>query len=175
MARVTVEDCLKHVENRFQLVLIATRRARQLTLGAAAKVEENRDKPTVIALREIAEGLIGPEILKEPAPSEEEWIDEHTLFGPPPAATDDDEDEDDDEDLDGSDEDALRALSAANDESAESTDGSAAGDSDTPAPESAPADAPDAAGGVEPGATTPEPSGDTDEEPATEHPESPPR
>ena len=52
MARVTVEDCLENVENRFQLVLVATRRARQLVLGAEACVAPENDKPTVIALRD---------------------------------------------------------------------------------------------------------------------------
>jgi len=68
MARVTVTDCLEHVDNRFQLVMIATRRARQLMLGAEPLVEAKNDKPTVLALREIAEGLIGPSILEEPPP-----------------------------------------------------------------------------------------------------------
>jgi len=58
MARVTVEDCLTNVDNRFQLVLVATKRARQISLGAEPLVEEEKDKPTVIALREIAEGLV---------------------------------------------------------------------------------------------------------------------
>ena len=57
MARVTVEDCLNNVDNRFQLVLVATKRARQISLGSEPFVEEENDKPTVIALREIAEGL----------------------------------------------------------------------------------------------------------------------
>lgn len=65
MARVTVTDCLEHVDNRFQLVLVATKRARQLILGAEPLVERDNDKPTVLALREIAEGLIGPSILEE--------------------------------------------------------------------------------------------------------------
>jgi len=58
MARITVEDCLDHVDNRFELVLTATKRARQIAHGADALVEEENDKPTVIALREIAEGHI---------------------------------------------------------------------------------------------------------------------
>jgi len=66
MARVTVEDCLDYVDNRFELVLLATKRARQLTYGVEALVPEENDKPTVIALREIAEGLISKEILNEP-------------------------------------------------------------------------------------------------------------
>ena len=76
MARVTVEDCLENVENRFQLVLVAAKRTRQLAFGADPLVPEDRDKPTVIALREIAEGLVTPDIL------EEEEIDlEKELFG----------------------------------------------------------------------------------------------
>jgi len=64
MARVTVTDCLEHVDNRFQLVLIASKRARQLSMGAKALVEEEDDKPTVIALREIAENLVDASILE---------------------------------------------------------------------------------------------------------------
>jgi DNA-directed RNA polymerase subunit omega len=56
MARVTVEDCLKNVKNRFELVILAAKRARQLMHGKEAKVELDNDKATVIALREIAEG-----------------------------------------------------------------------------------------------------------------------
>ena len=56
MARVTVEDCLKNVKNRFELVIIAAKRARQLMRGKQAHVEPDNDKPTVIALREIALG-----------------------------------------------------------------------------------------------------------------------
>ena len=65
MARVTVTDCLEHVDNRFDLVLIATKRTRQLTLGAEPLVDPENDKPTVIALREIAEGLVTSSILDE--------------------------------------------------------------------------------------------------------------
>ena len=54
MARVTVDDCLKRIPNRFQLTLVATYRARQLTMGSTPMVEAGRDKPTVIALRELA-------------------------------------------------------------------------------------------------------------------------
>ncbi|MDX1635319.1 MAG: DNA-directed RNA polymerase subunit omega [Marinobacter sp.] len=65
MARVTVEDCLEHVDNRFQLVMLATKRARQLaTKGHEPLVAEENDKPTVIALREIAEGKISRDLLK---------------------------------------------------------------------------------------------------------------
>jgi len=65
MARVTVEDCLDKVDNRFQLVLVATKRARQLAKGAEPFVEWENDKPTVVALREIAEDYITPAILDE--------------------------------------------------------------------------------------------------------------
>jgi DNA-directed RNA polymerase subunit omega len=65
MARVTVEDCLDNVDNRFQLVLVATKRARQLSRGAAPFVEWENDKPTVVALREIADGYVKPSILDE--------------------------------------------------------------------------------------------------------------
>lgn len=58
MARVTVEDCLNHTENRFTLVMLAAKRARQISLGSRPLVDEENDKPTVLALREIAEGLI---------------------------------------------------------------------------------------------------------------------
>ena len=63
MARTTIEDCLDNVDNRFQLVLVAAKRARELTAGAEALVPEDNDKPTVIALREIAAGFIDASIL----------------------------------------------------------------------------------------------------------------
>lgn len=63
MARVTVDDCLKRIPNRFQLTLAATYRARQITMGSTPLVEAGRDKPTVVALREIAGGKVGLEIL----------------------------------------------------------------------------------------------------------------
>lgn len=66
MARITVEDCLENVENRFELVMIASRRARQLqTGGKESLVPEDNDKPTVVALREIAAGFINKSILAE--------------------------------------------------------------------------------------------------------------
>jgi DNA-directed RNA polymerase subunit omega len=61
MARLTVEDCLKSVDNRFDLVLLAAKRARQIALGSAPLVDHDGDKPTVIALREIAEGIVDSE------------------------------------------------------------------------------------------------------------------
>ena len=65
MARITVDDCLKRIPNRFELTLAATYRARQISAGATPLVEPNRDKPTVIALREIAAGKIGTEVLNK--------------------------------------------------------------------------------------------------------------
>lgn len=58
MARITVEDCLKYVGNRFNLVIIASKRARQLAKGGMSYVEGEQDKPTVLALREIATGRV---------------------------------------------------------------------------------------------------------------------
>ncbi|WP_151704959.1 MULTISPECIES: DNA-directed RNA polymerase subunit omega [Nitrincola] len=64
MARVTVEDCLDNVDNRFELVMVASKRARQLATGGKdAKVDWENDKPTVVALREISEGFIDRTIL----------------------------------------------------------------------------------------------------------------
>jgi DNA-directed RNA polymerase subunit omega len=65
MARITVEDCLEHVDNRFDLVLLAARRARQIAQGADPLVAAENDKPTVIALREIAENLISINTMDE--------------------------------------------------------------------------------------------------------------
>jgi DNA-directed RNA polymerase subunit omega len=65
MARVTVEDCLDHVANRFELVLLATKRARQLAYGKEPMLPWENDKPTVLALREIADGLVDVKILDE--------------------------------------------------------------------------------------------------------------
>lgn len=63
MARVTVEDCLEKVENRFELVLVASKRARQIATGAEPTVEWDNDKPTVVALRELAEDTIEPAVV----------------------------------------------------------------------------------------------------------------
>ncbi|MDX8399418.1 MAG: DNA-directed RNA polymerase subunit omega [Gallionellaceae bacterium] len=63
MARITIDDCLARIPNRFELTLTAAYRARQLANGASYLVEESKDKPTVIALREISEGKVGMEIL----------------------------------------------------------------------------------------------------------------
>ena len=75
MARVTVEDCLDKVDNRFQLVLVATKRARQLSKGAEPFVAWENDKPTVVALREIEEDYVTPRILDEKPEQESEAIE----------------------------------------------------------------------------------------------------
>jgi DNA-directed RNA polymerase subunit omega len=74
MARLTVEDCLPYVDNRFQLVLVASKRARQIAMGGQPLVPIENDKPTVLALREIAEGKIGPAILDEVTASEHAMV-----------------------------------------------------------------------------------------------------
>lgn len=65
MARITVEDCLNNIDNIFEMVLVAAKRARRVAHGADPMVELENDKPTVVALREIAEGLVTPAILEE--------------------------------------------------------------------------------------------------------------
>jgi DNA-directed RNA polymerase subunit omega len=78
MARVTVEDCLENVANRFELVMVASKRARQIATGGKDPlVDEESDKPTVIALREIAAGLVTPAILvkEEQVDPDEELLD----------------------------------------------------------------------------------------------------
>ncbi len=65
MARITVEDCLDKVENRFELVLVASKRARQLAMGMESKVPWENDKPTVVALREMAENKIDPATIRK--------------------------------------------------------------------------------------------------------------
>jgi len=74
MARITVEDCLENVDNLFDLVIVAAKRARKLANGAEPLVEWENDKPTVVALREIAEGLITQEILDEIEQPEEDLL-----------------------------------------------------------------------------------------------------
>jgi DNA-directed RNA polymerase subunit omega len=88
MARVTVEDCLENVDNRFQLVLVATKRARQLNAGAEPTVARANDKPTVIALREIAGGFVTNAILDEVTPPMGEEADDDTAnpLGTPASA-----------------------------------------------------------------------------------------
>jgi len=107
MARVTIEDCLEHVENKFELATIASKRARQLARGAHSQLPWEDDKPTVMALREIAAGLISRDILEEPdlpplsasmdaprpsEPSEDDFLaDEPRKAKPKPKAEDADE------------------------------------------------------------------------------------
>ena len=76
MARITVEDCLEHVDNRFNLVLLATKRARQLANGVEPLLPWENDKPTVMALREIAAGLITVDTVDDQLNQEEESEDE---------------------------------------------------------------------------------------------------
>lgn len=76
MARITVEDCLENVDNLFDLVLVAAKRARRLANGAEPHVNWENDKPTVVALREVAEGHIGRDILKESDHSMQEILEE---------------------------------------------------------------------------------------------------
>ena len=81
MARVTVSDCLEKLDNRFELVLLASRRARQIMDGAEPSLELENDKPTVVALREIAAGNITEEVLDlvDNPPIEELFIEEDDL------------------------------------------------------------------------------------------------
>jgi len=75
LARITVEDCLENIENIFEMVLVAAKRARRVAHGADPMVERENDKPTVIALREIAAGHITPAILDEiEVPAVEEFM-----------------------------------------------------------------------------------------------------
>ena len=74
MARVTVEDCLDKVDNRFELCLVATKRARQIANGKEPMVEWENDKPTVVALRELAAGLYDPKAMDEPEVVEEDLL-----------------------------------------------------------------------------------------------------
>lgn len=88
MARITVEDCMKRVDNRFDLVLMATKRARMLAQGGDPMVSEDDDKPTVIALREIADGLVDQTVIDElekqarEAAEAEAWNREEALSPP---------------------------------------------------------------------------------------------
>ena len=91
MARLTVEDCLENVDNRFELVLIAAKRARQLSMGAEPLVELENDKPTVLALREIAENKIDKSVLEEevvPQDDIEAMIEGELLQSPMPMGDD---------------------------------------------------------------------------------------
>jgi DNA-directed RNA polymerase subunit omega len=90
MARITVEDCLEKVPNLFHLVLVAAKRARQLANGAHAMVDWENDKPTVVALREIADGYINEEILTQRDKPVEDLLaaDLAAVAGAPPSPDD---------------------------------------------------------------------------------------
>ena len=91
MARLTVEDCLEHVDNRFELVLVAAKRAGQLSMGAEPLVAVENDKPTVLALREIAENKISKSVLEEeviPQDDIEAMIEGELLQSPMPMGDD---------------------------------------------------------------------------------------
>ena len=98
MARITVEDCLQNVDNIFQLVILASQRARRLANGAEATVPWENDKPTVVALREIAEGNITPEMLNEPEPpppeEQPQELDHQSMFRAPQFGLGGDRDQD---------------------------------------------------------------------------------
>lgn len=79
MARITVEDCLKVVDNRFELVLMGTKRARQIARGATPTVDDENDKPTVVALREIAEGTVNKAMIEEIDRQERERAEREAL------------------------------------------------------------------------------------------------
>jgi DNA-directed RNA polymerase subunit omega len=87
MARITVEDCLEKIPNMFQLVLVAAKRARQLANGAHPMVDWENDKPTVVALREIADGYVNEEILTQRDQPVEDLLDLSAV--PPPMPGDD--------------------------------------------------------------------------------------
>ena len=122
MARITVEDCLERIDNRFDLVLVAARRAHMLKNGASELLPWDNDKPAVLALREIAAGKVTPDILDQPLQAPDDEIDPSDLEAihqqaaemvveDVSAAHDDDEDFDDEFDV--SEEDAELSANAA--------------------------------------------------------------
>ncbi|RYD14162.1 MAG: DNA-directed RNA polymerase subunit omega [Lysobacteraceae bacterium] len=90
MARITVEDCLEVVDNRFELVLMATKRARQLAKGATAALSDENDKPTVLALREIAERKVDQKMIDEIDRQERERAEREALEWAAAEVADDD-------------------------------------------------------------------------------------
>jgi DNA-directed RNA polymerase subunit omega len=90
MARITVEDCLQVVDNRFELVLMASKRSRQLAKGAEPLLATENDKPTVLALREIAERKVTPELLAEIERQEREKAEREALEWAAAEVVDDD-------------------------------------------------------------------------------------
>lgn len=90
MARITVEDCLEVVDNRFELVLMATKRARQVAKGAQSLVDTSNDKPTVVALREIAERKVDQTLIAEIDRQERERAEREALEWAAAEVVDDD-------------------------------------------------------------------------------------
>ncbi len=90
MARITVEDCLEVVDNRFELVLMATKRARQVAKGAQPLVDTSNDKPTVVALREIAERKVDQTLIAEIDRQERERAEREALEWAAAEVVDDD-------------------------------------------------------------------------------------
>jgi DNA-directed RNA polymerase subunit omega len=90
MARITVEDCLEVVDNRFELVLMATKRARQVAKGAQPLIEVSNDKPTVVALREIAERKVDQNLIAEIDRQERERAEREALEWAAAEVVDDD-------------------------------------------------------------------------------------
>ena len=146
MARITVEDCLERIDNRFDLVLVAARRAHMLKKGASELLPWDNDKPAVLALREIAAGKVTPDILDQPMQEPDDEIDPSDLEAihqqaaemvveDVSAAHDDDEDFDDEFDV-GEDEDTELSASAASSENQEAKDAKV---SDEPNPGEEPA------------------------------------
>lgn len=103
MARVTVEDCLKNVKNRFELVILAAKRARQLMRGKEAKVEWDNDKPTVVALREIAAGYTDMDHHETHDEHETMMIQETIIIKNPIELVEDDSDSDSEDNIDSGD------------------------------------------------------------------------
>ena len=86
MARITVEDCLDHVDNRFELVMVGSKRARQIAVeGRPPLIETENDKPTVVALREIEQGLVNADILTE-VPQDYDMLDTEEVANADPQA-----------------------------------------------------------------------------------------
>ncbi len=140
MARITVEDCLERIDNRFDLVLVAARRAHMLKNGAAELLPWDNDKPAVLALREIAAGKVTPDILDQPLQAPDDEIDPSDLEAihqqaaemvveDVSAAHDDDEDFDDEFDV--SEEDAEISANAAPADAKATEDAKPAGDPDS--------------------------------------------
>ena len=122
MARITVEDCLERIDNRFDLVLVAARRAHMLKNGASELLPWDNDKPAVLALREIAAGKVTPDILDQPLQVPDDEIDPSDLEAMHQQAAEmvvedvsaaHDDDEDFDDEFDGNDEDAVFSANAA--------------------------------------------------------------